>query len=75
MRPTAFQSMRRMSSPGAYSLCSENSIDAPVCGFPCSPAKAPSTITRARTLIDSSNAMSSGSSASDGMARRLLTPA
>ena len=27
MRPTAFQSMRRMSSPGAYSLCSANSID------------------------------------------------
>ena len=25
--------MRRMSSPGAYSLCSENSIDEPACGF------------------------------------------
>src|SRR4029453_13852735 len=56
--------MRRMSSPGAYSLCSENSIDAPACGFWCMPANAPSTITRARTLIDPRRAMSVGSSAS-----------
>ena len=52
--------MRRMSSPGAYSLCSENSIDAPACGFWCMPANAPSTITRARTLIDPRRAMSIG---------------
>src|SRR5688572_24833936 len=41
--------MRRISSPGAYSLCSVNSIEVPGCRLWCIPEYAPSTITRARS--------------------------
>src|SRR5436190_6388661 len=54
--------MWRTSSPGAYSLCSANSIDVPACGLWWVPANAPSTITRARTASDDRRAKSRGSS-------------
>src|SRR5579871_2060037 len=56
--------MRRTSSPGAYSLCSANSTEAPWCGERCSPASAPSTTTRARTFKSDSDATATGSSTS-----------
>src|SRR5215218_1337790 len=55
--------MRRISSPGAYSLCSVNSMEVPACRLWCMPANAPSTITRARTDRLARLASSEGSSA------------
>src|SRR4051794_10426143 len=57
--------MRRISSPGAYSLCSVNSIEVPACRLWCMPEKAPSTMTRARIDRLASRASAAGSSASE----------
>src|SRR5947208_3302772 len=64
--------MCRISSPGAYSLCSANSTDWPWCGDLWSPVRTPSVMARTRSFSVPSLASTSGSR-SEACARASIT--